>query len=258
MRSVNKVKASSKVDDDLGSGSFLITLDDLDSKGATPVAEEHHRTPDLFDDLLGVADPSDLARPNHLLGAPTTVASPRSRPTDLQGRAGWFVDPTNPGTLRYWDGSRWTGDVVQSATAPLPPPPTATPIAPAPERREPAEPETGSADAHPGPGGGFHIVRGSHYVLGAVPARPLQADVDEALEEGVSLVSGEMPLEYDRVTIECVDGSTAEGTILEQRVVRDCHLFVALVGAEVTRIVATRLHGAQGIFLDLSHGYEQS
>ncbi len=31
--------------------------------------------------------------------------------------AGWYTDPQVRGTLRYWDGARWT-----EHTAPMPPP----------------------------------------------------------------------------------------------------------------------------------------
>jgi hypothetical protein len=37
-------------------------------------------------------------------------------------RSGWYADPRGPGTLRYWDGERWTERRVPSPLA-LPPPP---------------------------------------------------------------------------------------------------------------------------------------
>ncbi len=37
--------------------------------------------------------------------------------------AGWFADPNDPDSLRFWDGAAWTSSTVQRP--PMPPPPAA-------------------------------------------------------------------------------------------------------------------------------------
>lgn len=49
---------------------------------------------------------------NHPMKAhaePALIASPIPAPgSSSQPPAGWFVDTSNPGYLRWWDGQRWT------------------------------------------------------------------------------------------------------------------------------------------------------
>jgi uncharacterized RDD family membrane protein YckC len=45
---------------------------------------------------------------------------------------GWYKDPADPGTQRYWDGEGWLGEPLPAdATPPAGPPPSAPPPAPA-------------------------------------------------------------------------------------------------------------------------------
>jgi hypothetical protein len=65
--------------------------------------------------------------------------------------AGWYTDPWDPASMRWWDGVRWTKH-VQAPTASSPPgPPPVTPIPP-----PPPPTSTGTPHAHPaaasGPG----------------------------------------------------------------------------------------------------------
>jgi Protein of unknown function (DUF2510) len=49
-----------------------------------------------------------------------------SAPTDVLPGAGWYRDPSNPGTARWWDGTGWT---TQTQNLPQPPAPVAQPAA---------------------------------------------------------------------------------------------------------------------------------
>jgi hypothetical protein len=179
--------------------------------------------------------------------------------------AGWYVDPTNHGLMRYWDGTQWTGDAMTSAPAtpvpvtPLPTPPvppagpkvTAMPQRPAPpcldepsEPGAPAEPSEATTGRDEDPPE-FSVRRGPHYVLGDFGSPGALAGAGGQ----PVLVTGEVPRGYDKVVIECSDGSVVDATIMQQRLLRECELFVGLVLQPVARVVATRQHGAQGIFL---------
>lgn len=59
--------------------------------------------------------------------------------------AGWYPDPTNPNTQRYWDGERWT-EHVQPLVDGQPPPPTQRYEAPV-----PAAPVSAAAPGPPAP-----------------------------------------------------------------------------------------------------------
>lgn len=58
--------------------------------------------------------------------------------------AGWFPDPQDPNSLRYWDGHAWT-----SHTSPGPPPPAGapSPVSPTPGPATPAPPPYGGQPA---------------------------------------------------------------------------------------------------------------
>ncbi|MBU4464425.1 MAG: DUF2510 domain-containing protein [Actinobacteria bacterium] len=65
---------------------------------------------------------------------------------------GWYDDPWNPTSIRYWDGAAWTGHVQPrpgaeaSAGTPVEPPASAAPTVPA----TPTEPVTPTVPAAPG------------------------------------------------------------------------------------------------------------
>ncbi|MFI7432752.1 RDD family protein [Micromonospora haikouensis] len=69
---------------------------------------------------------------------------------------GWYVDPADPDTRRYWDGEGWIGAPIPvDATPPEGPPPVEPPASPAPGQGGPAAPTpTGPA---PGPAGGAGV-----------------------------------------------------------------------------------------------------
>jgi uncharacterized RDD family membrane protein YckC len=46
--------------------------------------------------------------------------------------AGWYKDPADPSTQRYWDGEGWVGAAIPADAVPPPGPPTPPPPAPAP------------------------------------------------------------------------------------------------------------------------------
>ncbi|MFF4878465.1 RDD family protein [Micromonospora sp. NPDC000668] len=67
---------------------------------------------------------------------------------------GWYVDPADPETRRYWDGEGWLGAPIPvDATPPEGPPPVEPPPAPV-EPTAPAAPVTAppGLPPHPGPG----------------------------------------------------------------------------------------------------------
>lgn len=73
--------------------------------------------------------------------------------------AGWYADPQVTGTLRYWDGTRWT-----EHTAPMPPP-TAPPVQgqavqgqPAPWRSPPGQFPAQHPATDPGPSDAMHWI----------------------------------------------------------------------------------------------------
>ncbi|WP_200806240.1 DUF2510 domain-containing protein [Demequina sp. NBRC 110052] len=78
--------------------------------------------------------------------------------------AGWYADPQVMGTLRYWDGARWT-----EHTAPMPPPATlpvqgqpmpgqVTPGQFAPGRYGPGQLPTQAPATEPGPNDAMHWI----------------------------------------------------------------------------------------------------
>ncbi|WP_344128429.1 DUF2510 domain-containing protein, partial [Luedemannella flava] len=55
---------------------------------------------------------------------------------------GWYKDPADPTTQRYWDGEGWLGEPLPAdATPPPGPPPAAPPPQPPAEPTSPAAPE---------------------------------------------------------------------------------------------------------------------
>ncbi len=121
------------------------------------------------------------------------------------------------------------------------------------ERSESSFVSTGSAEAdeHSGERPEISSVRtqgpgvhGPHYVL--VPASHPVAS------SGITLVTGEVPSDYERVTVECEGGEIVEATILDTRHMGNVKLFVAPVSHCVWRIVASKDGGVHGIFLNVS------
>ena len=71
---------------------------------------------------------------------------------------GWYVDPADPQTRRYWDGGGWIGAPIPvDATPPEgPPPPEPEPApepAPVPPAAKPTAPTSGPPPGYPPPGG---------------------------------------------------------------------------------------------------------
>lgn len=198
--------------------------------------------------------------------------------------AAWYSDPTIAGVLRYWDGSHWTGQVTTDPASrptgtPLLPhedewehPPTTGVVGERPisgaDTVEVAIPPETAADARtqvavpeqatrqqeaetsarpPPPAGPFcRAVRGPHYVV----APPAAASALVGPEpEPVSIVTGEVPQGYGRITVECEDGDVIEATILGP--VDGVIVFAALVRHRVRRIVASEHNGISGVFLDV-------
>ena len=96
---------------------------------------------------------------------------------------GWYKDPAEPGTQRYWDGEGWTGDPLPADAVPPPgpprstvkrgaaPPPTTRPAPPPTPAGPPPAPPAGMPPP-PGPAlpppPGVPVPPGVHWV-GAVP-----------------------------------------------------------------------------------------
>jgi hypothetical protein len=200
--------------------------------------------------------------------------------------AAWYPDPTGPGHMRFWDGSQWTEQVmpapvpvaVPAGGAPTPVPLPEPPAAPAPTTTPVDETDTEGAPMKPGVAA--HNVeaaipraadlvddtpptpasasvprpvttptgagRGAHYVLAPGLDRPGTAGADTR-----SIVTGEVPPDYDRITLECENGEAVEATILAGGGDGAATLFVAVVGHRVRRIVATKDGGVYGAFLDV-------
>jgi uncharacterized RDD family membrane protein YckC len=68
--------------------------------------------------------------------------------------AGWYKDPADTSTQRYWDGEGWLGDAIPADAVPpagpppveeppVAPPPVATPQQPAPPQHQPSQPQPG-------------------------------------------------------------------------------------------------------------------
>ena len=75
---------------------------------------------------------------------------------------GWYKDPADPTTQRYWDGEGWLGDPLPADATPPPGPPPVPP--PAAEPTPPAEPTPAVEPTSPGPG--------ESYRDAAVPGTP--------------------------------------------------------------------------------------
>ncbi len=71
---------------------------------------------------------------------------------------GWYVDPADPETRRYWDGEGWIGAPIPVGATPPegPPPPEPEPVAPEPQpvapEPQPGQPTAGPQPGQPGPG----------------------------------------------------------------------------------------------------------
>jgi hypothetical protein len=94
-------------------------------------------------------------------------------------------------------------------------------------------------------GPGLFDQRGPHYVVVPDAARSDRA------QERVSIVTGEVPPGYSRVTVECEHGDVVEATILSPRTEAGVHFFAVPVCHRVLRIMATKQGGVYGIFLDV-------
>jgi hypothetical protein len=200
----------------------------------------------------------------------------------LRPEAGWYPDPTTPGVMRYWAGSKWTDQVMPSTASRPPeaeheqPQPTSSvderPIMavetveaqtktaePAKTETVVAEPEmatrptkgkTSADTARPSTSAssGLQGERGPHYVV--APDAVGSGGSDPGREQ-VSIVTGEVPPGYSGVTVECEHGDVIEATILAPRADAGVHFFAVPACHRVVRIMSTKQGGVYGIFLDV-------
>ena len=106
---------------------------------------------------------------------------------------GWYKDPAEPTTQRYWDGEGWVGAALPAdATPPPGPPPVEEPPPPTTEpaaAQAPAAAQQQPVTAPPGyPGGGYPLPPGSQQPP-PVPGVPYPAAVPPAQMIGVPLAS---------------------------------------------------------------------
>jgi len=233
----------------------------------TELPEDHSST---LDDLLG--------------GVPSP---PRPPDPELVPEAGWYAHPSNPGLMRYSDGTRWTIEGMPIPQDPSPPAEVAPPSAPelvvvdsddsllvldsgsdadgqAPSRQVAHPDNTLSSDTVEGSGvdvptseptivkphlGPLH--RGPHFVFGFGIDHDGVSGPDED-EDRDMLVTGEVPTGYPHVKLECEGGDVVNATFLDPRSVDDATIFIALVRHRVLRVVATHQDGAYGIFFDVA------
>jgi uncharacterized RDD family membrane protein YckC len=62
---------------------------------------------------------------------------------------GWYKDPADPTTQRYWDGDGWIGEAIPAGATPPAKPPSARPVVKAPAAASAAHPATPPAPARP-------------------------------------------------------------------------------------------------------------
>jgi hypothetical protein len=126
-----------------------------------------------------------------------------------------------------------------------PPAPGAAPPAPAgrPERSAVEVPKV----ADPGRQAGVKI-HTAHYVV--APEHDGRRESSDA-GEPVTIITGEVPSGYNRITLECEHGVVVEATVLDPPPIGSGTYFAALAPTRVLRIVATTAGGAYGIFVDV-------
>jgi len=137
-------------------------------------------------------------------------------------------------------------------TAPSPP---AKPSAP--EQPASAAPEATTQTAEPtgevSADTGRLVVHAAHYVV--APADDSSESPESAgpssPEHAITIVTGQVPTPYNRITVECEHGEVVEAQILEPRAIAGFAFFAALVRSRVVRVVATKSGGVYGIFLDV-------
>jgi len=165
---------------------------------------------------------------------PSTQAAPGPPPPSTQAAPG----PPPPSTQ----------------AAPGPPPPSTQAAPPRPSTPTstietstppPPAPIVGQTSAPP-----VALSRGPHYVV-----EPGAARVQEGLslddEQGYLIVTGQVPLGYSRVSVECEGGDVVQATLLPAPS-GEYRVFAAPVRHPVERVVATRRGGVQGIFFDVA------
>ena len=194
---------------------------------------------------------------------------------------GWYRDPAAPGVVRFWDGGGWT---LEAADLPAPPPvapvtnfghaappdevtaagdddqpsdsnssapsaPDATAGQAAPVETEVAEVVVRSVPEEPGPLEHDSVpLRGDtgHYVL----HHPLTRSTGDPADAAVTLVTGQLPKGYNRITVECEKGDVIEATVTDDPATSS-QFFVAPVRHRVLRVTATARGGRYGVFLDV-------
>ncbi len=217
------------------------------------------------------------------------ATSPEAPPVVVQApaQAAWYADPADPDCIRYWDGAQWT-ERMSYKSRPAPPveamaPSDSAPAVPDSDGASTNPVPDGTAVGTPPPPhvaervqapppettNGQSVVDEARYEQGAIsvkdPAAPVHRGPHYILgfgidhdgisgpglaEVGATLVTGEVPLGYDRVIFEC-EGGRVEATFLDPENV-NANLFVALVDRRVQRVVATKSGGIYGIFFDVA------
>jgi len=93
--------------------------------------------------------------------------------------------------------------------------------------------------------------RGPHYVLGfGTDHDGVSGTIPDVV--GETIVTGEVPVIYNRVTFECEGGELVDATFVDPTAIDDANVVIALIRRRVLRMVATTDGGAYGIFFDVA------
>jgi uncharacterized RDD family membrane protein YckC len=140
--------------------------------------------------------------------------------------AGWYRDPVDPDTQRYWDGEQWIGEAIPAGTVP-PPGPVAAPEPVAPAAAEPAQPDTGQYGqapyAYPGYGQGHAGPAAAEVPLPGTLA-PVVDRLAARLIDGVVLfllnvvVNGWFVYQYVREMYPALQRAEQEGLPLQETI----------------------------------------
>jgi hypothetical protein len=194
----------------------------------------------------------------------------------VQLAPGWHRDPAMPGIVRYWDGGAWTMEAVDAPQPPqAAPPPVEEPgqgggsiIGSGADRTPPPAPTAPAPGSPPGGGGGQPhasvepmLPTPEDVATEAAPDHayaphftlddPMRGtDPQASVATNTTLVTGQVPRGYRRITLECEKGDVVEATVLDERS-GPYSYFVAPVRHRVLRVTATARGGRYGMFIDV-------